>query len=40
MWPEQVYVIVSLEDPDRPDVKGFWLRERQIAAAELDVVSG
>jgi proteasome lid subunit RPN8/RPN11 len=36
-WPEQVYVIVSLADPDAPDVKGFWLRDLKIADAELDV---
>src|SRR3954454_19593155 len=26
-WPDQVYVIVSLENADSPDVKGFWLKE-------------
>jgi [CysO sulfur-carrier protein]-S-L-cysteine hydrolase len=36
-WPEQVYVIVSLADPDAPDVKAFWLRDLKIADAELDV---
>ena len=25
-WPDPVYVIVSLEDPDAPDVKGYWLK--------------
>lgn len=39
MWPDQIYVIVSLEDPQNPDVKGFWLRDRRIAEAELDVTS-
>ena len=34
-WPDAVYVIVSLEDPDRPDVRGFWIREGKIADAEL-----
>jgi [CysO sulfur-carrier protein]-S-L-cysteine hydrolase len=36
-WPEQVYVIVSLADPDGPDVKAFTLAELEIADAELDV---
>lgn len=37
MWPEQVYVIVSLEDTENPDVKGYWLRDRRIAEAELEI---
>ena len=37
MWPEQVYVIVSLADSEAPDVKGFTLADLQIADAELDV---
>jgi [CysO sulfur-carrier protein]-S-L-cysteine hydrolase len=36
-WPEQVYVIVSLEDGDAPDVKGYSLKEMKIADVELDV---
>lgn len=36
-WPEPMYVIVSFEDPDAPDVKGFWLREKRIAEAEIVV---
>jgi proteasome lid subunit RPN8/RPN11 len=35
-WPEQLYVIVSLADPDAPDVKAFWLRDLKIADAELE----
>ena len=37
MWPEQVYVIVSLQDEDAPDVKGFWLKDMKIADVDLDV---
>jgi len=33
-WPDAVYLIVSLAG-DRPDVKGFWIREGEIADAEL-----
>ena len=36
-WPEPVYFIVSLEDSDNPDVKGFWLRDKTIAHVDLDV---
>jgi [CysO sulfur-carrier protein]-S-L-cysteine hydrolase len=36
-WPEQVYVIVSLADPDAPDVKAFDLKELKIADVALDV---
>jgi [CysO sulfur-carrier protein]-S-L-cysteine hydrolase len=37
MWPEQVYVIVSLEHDDAPDVKAYSLKEMKIADVELDV---
>lgn len=37
MWPEQVYVIVSLQDEDAPDVKAFDLAEMKIADVDLDV---
>lgn len=36
-WPEQVYVIVSLADPDAPDVRAFWLKDRKIADAPLEI---
>jgi [CysO sulfur-carrier protein]-S-L-cysteine hydrolase len=36
-WPEQLYLIVSLQDPESPDVKGFWLKDKTIAEAELVV---
>jgi len=34
-WPDAIYVIVSLEDSDRPDVKAYWLKDLKIADAEL-----
>lgn len=37
MWPEQVYVIVSLEDEQAPDVKAYDLAETKIADVDLDV---
>jgi len=36
-WPDQVYVIVSLQDPDTPDVKGYLLKDMKIADVELQV---
>jgi [CysO sulfur-carrier protein]-S-L-cysteine hydrolase len=36
-WPEAVYLIVSLADPKAPDLKGFWIKDGQIAEAELVV---
>jgi proteasome lid subunit RPN8/RPN11 len=36
-WPEQIYLIVSLADEDRPDVKGYLLKDLQIADVEINV---
>lgn len=36
-WPEQVYLIVSLQNPEAPVVKAFWLKDETIAEAELVV---
>jgi [CysO sulfur-carrier protein]-S-L-cysteine hydrolase len=36
MWPEQVYVIVSLENAEAPDVKAYSLEEMRIADVDLD----
>ena len=36
-WPEQVYVIVSLEDEAAPDVKAYLLEDMKIADVDLDV---
>ena len=36
-WPEQVYVIVSLENEEAPDVKAYDLADLKIADVELDV---
>jgi proteasome lid subunit RPN8/RPN11 len=37
MWPEQAYVIVSLENDEAPDVKAYDLADLKIADVELDV---
>lgn len=34
-WPDAIYVIVSLEDPESPDVKAYWLKDLKIADVEL-----
>lgn len=36
-WPEPMYIIVSLEVPEAPVVKGYWLKDMKIAEAELVV---
>jgi proteasome lid subunit RPN8/RPN11 len=37
-WPDPVYIIISLENEDEPDVKAYWLKDLRIADASLDVV--
>jgi proteasome lid subunit RPN8/RPN11 len=36
-WPDAIYLIVSLQDEDAPEVKGYWLKDLTIADAELVV---
>jgi [CysO sulfur-carrier protein]-S-L-cysteine hydrolase len=36
-WPDAIYLIVSLQSADAPDVKGYWLKDLEIADAELIV---
>jgi proteasome lid subunit RPN8/RPN11 len=36
-WPDALYLIVSLQDEDAPDVKGYWLKDLKIADVELVV---
>jgi len=36
-WPDAIYLIVSLQEPDAPEVKGYWLKDLKIADAELVV---
>src|SRR4051794_15005667 len=35
LYPDAVYVIVSLQDPEDPNVRGFWIRDEEIEEAEL-----
>jgi proteasome lid subunit RPN8/RPN11 len=34
-WPESVYLIVSLAEPEAPQVRGYWIREGRITDAEI-----
>jgi proteasome lid subunit RPN8/RPN11 len=36
-WPDAVYLIVSLQDSEQPEVKGYWLKDLTIADVELIV---
>ncbi len=36
-WPDPVYLICSLADPDDPTVRGFAIREGNVNEVELDV---
>jgi [CysO sulfur-carrier protein]-S-L-cysteine hydrolase len=36
-WPDAVYLIASLADPESPAVKGFWIRDGGISEAELAI---
>lgn len=36
-WPDPVYVIVSLEDPEEPSIRAFWIRGGEVDEAELVV---
>jgi proteasome lid subunit RPN8/RPN11 len=39
-WPDQIYLIVSLADPDAADVKGYLLKDLTIADAEISITQG
>jgi proteasome lid subunit RPN8/RPN11 len=36
-WPDPVYLICSIADPERPVVRGWYLRDGAVAEAELTV---
>ena len=36
-WPDQIYLIVSLADPKRPEVKAYLLKDLKIADVALDL---
>jgi [CysO sulfur-carrier protein]-S-L-cysteine hydrolase len=38
-WPDPLYVICSITDPDFPDVRAFEIRDGAVAESELEVES-
>jgi proteasome lid subunit RPN8/RPN11 len=36
-WPDAIYLIVSLQNVDVPEVKAYWLKDLKIADAEFVV---
>ncbi len=36
-WPDPVYLICSIADPDVPEVRGWHLRDGAVAEVELDL---
>jgi [CysO sulfur-carrier protein]-S-L-cysteine hydrolase len=36
-WPDAIYLIVSLQNEDAPEVKGYWLKDLKIDDVELIV---
>ena len=39
-WPDPVYLICSLEDPDAPVLRGFTIRDGAIEEADLEIAEG
>jgi proteasome lid subunit RPN8/RPN11 len=37
--PDAIYVIVGIKDPDRPEVKGYTIRNGEVAEVELEVTA-
>ncbi len=37
-WPDSLYLILSLTDPQQPVIRGFYLRDGQVAEEELEIV--
>ena len=37
-WPDAIYVIVSLEDEEKPVVRAFQIKDEKVAEEELRVV--
>jgi proteasome lid subunit RPN8/RPN11 len=36
-WPDPIYLICSMADPEAPDVRGFVIREGHVEEVDLDV---
>jgi proteasome lid subunit RPN8/RPN11 len=36
-YPDAVYLIVSLQDVENPELRGYWIRDGQISETEVEV---
>lgn len=34
-YPDAAYLIISLEDKLKPDIRAYWIRDRQVSVAEF-----
>jgi proteasome lid subunit RPN8/RPN11 len=39
LWPDALYIIVSLADDDAPDVKAFSIVDRKVAEVPLEIAA-
>ena len=39
LWPDALYIIVSLAEADSPDVKAFSIVDRKVAEVPLEIVA-
>jgi len=38
LWPESLYFIISLKNPEQPVIRAFWIIEGKISEQELNIV--
>lgn len=37
-YPEAAYLIISLEDKTTPDLRAFWIKDRQVTSAAIETI--
>lgn len=37
-YPEAAYLIVSLEDKSKPDIRAYWIKDRRVTPAEFQAL--
>ncbi|MBI3603694.1 MAG: Mov34/MPN/PAD-1 family protein, partial [Nitrospirae bacterium] len=37
-YPDAVYLIISLEHKSKPDIRTYWIKDRQVSPAELQII--
>jgi hypothetical protein len=37
-YPDACYLILSLGDPNQPELRGFWIREGEVDEEEIHLV--